>query len=92
MSEMNAAIARLDSALSRLEQAFDAAREQTGDPSLLRRELAAMVHDRDALADALDESKARELELEALAAEASEALGSAIAEVRAALGREGTGV
>ena len=40
-----------------------------------------------ALAEQLDESLAREKELQALADEASEALGTAIAEVRAALGR-----
>jgi hypothetical protein len=41
------------------------------------------------MAEELDASLSREKDLQALADEASEALGSAIAEVRAALGRDG---
>ena len=62
--------------------------ERGGQPGLLRKELAAMIEDRAKLAEQLDEALAREKELQVLADEASEALGSAIAEVRAALGRE----
>lgn len=89
MSSIDHAAIRLDKALSRLEGALDGLTERSGDPGLMRRELAAMVEDRVLLAEQLDESLAREKELQALADEASEALGAAIAEVRAALGREG---
>ena len=86
---IDAAASRLDKALRRLEGAVDGLFERAGDPNLLRQELSAMMEDRARLAEQLDESLAREKELQALADEASEALGSAIAEVRAALGREG---
>ena len=89
MSVIEAAATRLDEALRRLEGAVDRLFEQSGDPVLLRQELTAMMEDRTQLAEQLDESLAREKELQTLADEASEALGSAIAEVRAALGREG---
>lgn len=89
MSVIEAAATRLDEALRRLEGAVDRLFEQSGDPVLLRQELTAMMEDRTRLAEQLDESLAREKELQTLADEASEALGSAIAEVRAALGREG---
>ncbi|MEQ3745481.1 MAG: DUF4164 family protein [Henriciella sp.] len=89
MSSIDHAATRLDKALSRLEGALDGLAERSGDPGLMRRELTAMVEDRVLLAEQLDESLAREKELQALADEASEALGAAIAEVRAALGREG---
>lgn len=91
MSIVESAATRLDHALQRLESAVDSLFEKTGDPVLLRKELHAMMDDRARLAEQLDESLAREKELQALADEASEALGSAIAEVRAALGREGQG-
>lgn len=45
--------------------------------------------DRAKLASELDASRARERALEEAGAQASEALGHAIAEIRAALGREG---
>ncbi|GAB5458595.1 MAG: hypothetical protein Hens3KO_16250 [Henriciella sp.] len=80
---------RLDQALARLEGAVDGLFERSGDPVLARKELAAMVEDRAYLAQQLDDALAREKELQALADEASEALGAAISEVRAALGREG---
>ena len=89
MSSIDHAATRLDKALSRLEGDLDGLAERSGDPGLMRRELAAMVEDRVLLAEQLDESLAREKNLQALADEASEALGAAIAEVRAALGREG---
>ena len=89
MNAIDQATARLDKALSRLEGAVGSLFERSGDPVLARRELTAMMKDRAQLAEQLDESLAREKELQALADEASQALGAAIAEVRAALGREG---
>jgi len=88
MSVIDSAASRLDQALSRLEIAVDGLFDRSGDPVLLRQELSAMMEDRARLAEQLDESLAREKALQTLADEASEALGSAIAEVRAALGRE----
>ncbi|MEM1389964.1 MAG: DUF4164 family protein [Pseudomonadota bacterium] len=89
MSSVTASAAQLDKALSRLERAVDSLFERSGNIGLMRKELAAMIEDREQLAADLDMSMAREADLQALADEASEALGSAIAEVRAALGREG---
>ena len=89
MSVIEAAASRLEKATRRLEGAVEGLFERSGDPVLLRQELSAMMDDRARLAEQLDESLAREKELQAPADEASEALGSAIAEVRAALGREG---
>ena len=89
MSVIESAATRLDKALNRLEGAVGSLFDRSGDPVLLRQELAAMMEDRARLAEQLDESLAREKELQPLADEASEALGAAIAEVRAALGREG---
>ncbi|MEO1324899.1 MAG: DUF4164 family protein [Pseudomonadota bacterium] len=88
MSVIESAATRLDQALGRLEIAVDGLFDRSGDPVLLRQELSAMMEDRARLAEQLDESLAREKALQTLADEASEALGSAIAEVRAALGRE----
>ncbi len=88
---IEAAASRLEKATRRLEGAVEGLFDRSGDPVLLRQELTAMMEDRARLAEQLDESLAREKELQALADEASEALGSAIAEVRAALGREGRG-
>ncbi|MEL8055652.1 MAG: DUF4164 family protein [Pseudomonadota bacterium] len=89
MSSVTASAAQLDEALDRLERAVDSLFEQSGNIGLMRKELTAMVEDRERLAAELDASRAREAELQSLADEASEALGSAIAEVRAALGRDG---
>ncbi|MEM7493750.1 MAG: DUF4164 family protein [Pseudomonadota bacterium] len=89
MSSVTGSAAHLDKALSRLERAVDSLFERSGNIGLMRRELAAMTEDRERLAADLDASMAREADLQALADEASEALGSAIEEVRAALGREG---
>ena len=91
MSAIDPSVERLNNAVGRLERAVSGLFEQSGDPALLRRELAAMIEDRSKLAEELDASLAREKELQVLADEASEALGAAIAEVRAALGREGQG-
>ena len=88
MTELDPAAARLDAALTRLEAALEAHLLRAGNPAALRAEIAALATDRVNLAEALDQSLAREQELQALADEASLALGSAIEEVRAALGRE----
>jgi len=88
MNGLETATQKLNSALNSLERALDGLLEQGGQPGLLRRELNAMIEDRANLAEQLDEALAREKELQSLADEASEALGAAIAEVRAALGRE----
>ncbi len=91
MSKIDESSERLEKAVARLDRAVTGLFERSGDPSLLRRELDAMVADRANLAEQLDASLAREKDLQVLADEASEALGAAIAEVRAALGREGDG-
>lgn len=88
MANLDTSIEHLNAALGRLEGAVQSMVERTGDPLLAKRELDAMIEDRARLAEQLDESLAREKDLQVLADEASEALGAAIAEVRAALGRE----
>lgn len=88
MTELDPAAARLDAALKRLEAALEAHLLRAGNPAALRAEIAALAMDRANLAEAFDQSLAREQELQALADEASLALGSAIEEVRAALGKE----
>jgi len=85
---MDSAAGRLDAALKRLEVALDAHLNRAGDPAALRAEIAALVSDRSRIAGELDEALARELELQQLADAASDALGAAIQEVRAALGPE----
>ncbi len=91
MSEIDPAIRKLDEALNRLEGALDSLMARAGDPDVVKAELAALVSDRSRIAEELDASLARERELQVLADEASAALGSAIEEVRAAIGREGHG-
>ncbi|HRX75197.1 MAG: DUF4164 family protein [Hyphomonas sp.] len=88
MSDINRESRRLDAALKRLEGAVDALLARAGDPDVVAAEIAALVSDRERLAEELDASLARETELQALADEASTALGAAIEEVRAALGKE----
>lgn len=88
MTDLDPAAARLDAALKRLEAALEAHLLRAGNPAALRAEITALVTDRVNLAETLDQSLAREQELQALADEASLALGSAIEEVRAALGKE----
>ncbi|MFN3608457.1 MAG: DUF4164 domain-containing protein [Hyphomonas sp.] len=88
MNEMDSAALRLDAALKRLEGALEAHLTRAGDPGALKAEIAALAEDRARLAEALDSTLAREQELQALADEASEALGAAIKEVRAALSPE----
>ena len=81
----------MDLAVRRLEQAVNALAQR-----LAQRQKAAggeagaqFTDDRAKLASQLDESRARERELEAAGAEASEALGRAILEIRAALNGAG---
>jgi uncharacterized membrane protein YccC len=79
---MSSALARLDRALSALEQRIaDRLAEQARRDGLFDR-------DRARLAEELDAARARERALEDIAAEASAALGRAASEVRAALSAE----
>lgn len=89
MTNLDDAIQALDAAMTRLEENLDMVIESVGDPGLARREVQSLMTDRDRLASELDASLGRENELQALADEASVALGSAIAEVRAALEKQG---
>jgi len=91
MTNIDQAAAKLDTALKRLEGNLEAVFERSGDPGVVRREVEALTLDRARLAEELDASLARENELQKLADEASAALGSAIAEVRAALERQAVG-
>lgn len=88
MDGLQEAQRQLTTALDRLEQALESMFEQAGDPVTVARELALMQADRLRLANELDAALAREAELQALADEASAALGSAIEEVRSALAKE----
>jgi len=88
MTDLDPAALRLEAALTRLKLALEAHLLRTGNPAALRSEIAALVADRSSLAEALDQSLAREQKLQALADEASPALGAAIEEVRTALGKE----
>lgn len=85
MNDMDSAATRLDAALKRLEVALEAHLTRAGDPAALKAEITALVEDRARLAEELDSALAREQELQTLADEASDALGAAILEVRAAL-------
>lgn len=78
-SALDQAVKRLDRAVQQLEQKL-AARAQAGGSG---GEL--FDQDRARLAAELDQARAREKELEAAGAEASAALGRAIAEIQAAL-------
>ena len=89
MSLIDDAAAKLASAVKRLGGSLDTVFEQAGDPGVVRREVEALTRDRARLAEELDASLARENELQKLADEASVALGSAIAEVKAAMERQG---
>lgn len=89
MSEIDPAIRQLDEALVRLESALDSLLARAGDPDVIKAELAALTRDRSDLAEQLDASLAREQELQALADEASAALGAAIEEVKSAIGQQG---
>jgi len=85
--DFDTAISRLNRALKRLDGAVDGLFNQMDESDRAQGELDVLIRDRARLAEELDASLSREKELEEIADEASEALGSAIAEVRAALGR-----
>jgi predicted nucleic acid-binding Zn-ribbon protein len=85
--DFDTAISRLNRALKRLDGAVDGLFNQMDQSDRAQGELDVLIRDRARLAEELDASLSREKELEEIADEASEALGSAIAEVRAALGR-----
>lgn len=85
MSELKQAVEELEAALGRLEDSLDNMTDPHGRGRLMRAEAEALRKDRAQLAMDLDASRAREKELEALADEASRALGIAIAEVKAAM-------
>jgi hypothetical protein len=85
MNNLTSAVAELESALSRLETSVVNLFEDRAPNRLAEAEAEALRRDRAKLALDLDASRAREKELEALADEASKALGIAIAEVRAAI-------
>jgi len=89
MDELKLSTEKLDAALARLERVLDGVLNKAGDPAATSREVEALIADRSQLAEDLDAALAREKELQALADEASEALGAAISEVRAALNRQG---
>lgn len=88
MSNLKDSAARVDSALQRLEAALDTLFAGSDAEVASVTEVSALLEDRERLAEKLDASLAREQELQKLADEASEALGAAIAEVRAVLGEE----
>lgn len=85
MKNLQAAALELEDALARLETSVDHLFERGISSRRIHAEAEALRIDRAQLAQDLDASRAREKELEALADEASRALGSAIAEVRAAM-------
>lgn len=80
---LGAAVHRLDRALAQLEVRINALSDKASGAS---GEL--FDHDRARLAAALDASRGRERDLETAGALASQALGRAIAEIRAALGED----
>lgn len=86
MNELRQAVEELESALKRLENGVDLLTDPRSSGRLFQAEAEALRRDRAKLAEDLDASRAREKELEALADEASKALGIAIAEVKAAMG------
>jgi len=84
-SAMDLAVRRLEQAVNALEQRLAQRLKAVGGD-----ETGGLFEDdRARLASQLDESRARERELEAAGAEASEALGRAILEIRAALNGAG---
>lgn len=88
MDELKTAAKELETALRKLETSIDILfEERLSGKNLAQAEAEALRRDRAQLALDLDASRARERELEALADEASQALGIAIAEVRAAMGQ-----
>lgn len=85
MNELRQAVEELESALKRLEDSVDTLADPRSSGRVMQAEAEALRRDRAKLAEDLDASRARERELEALADEASKALGVAIAEVKAAM-------
>lgn len=83
-SALDQAARRLERAVTLLEQRL-AQRARSGEAS------GAFDQDRTRLAAELDQARARERQLEEAGAEASAALGRAIAEIRAALNGQGPG-
>ena len=81
----------LDLAARRLERAISMLESRMADKMAQASAAAGGLFDQDraTLAADLDAAKARERALEEAGAQASEALGRAIAEIRSALGREG---
>ncbi|HEY3697225.1 MAG TPA: DUF4164 family protein [Phenylobacterium sp.] len=75
---MDAAVKRLERAVAQLEQGL-------GERASTARTEGAFDEDRARLAAELDQARARERDLEAAGAQASAALGRAIAEIRATL-------
>ncbi|MCI4644950.1 MAG: DUF4164 domain-containing protein [Hyphomonadaceae bacterium] len=88
MDQLETASQRLDKAMKRLEGTLESLIEQAREPVALRRERDALLVDRDELAERLEAALSREIELEGLTEEASGAIGTAIEEVRAALGQD----
>lgn len=76
---------KLDEALERLEMVIDGLLDRSSNPAATAREVELLNQDRARLGEELDAALSREKELQSLADEASEALGSAIDEVRAAI-------
>ena len=85
MTDLKSAATDLEKAMTRLEDSVEHFFDKTLSSRLAHAEAEALRRDRAQLAQDLDASRARERELEALADEASKALGIAITEVRAAL-------
>ena len=81
----------LDLALRRLERATSLLEQRLSARGSAAKEVGLFEQDRARLAAELDEARARERELKEAGAAASEALGRAIDEIRAALA-EGPGV
>ena len=79
----------LEQAARRLERAAILLEQRLGQLAGAAEAGGLFDQDRAKLASELDASRARERALEEAGAQASEALGHAIAEIRSALGREG---
>tara|TARA_B100001179_G_C18458088_1_gene345969 strand:+ start:394 stop:672 length:279 start_codon:yes stop_codon:yes gene_type:complete len=85
MNQLRQAVEELETALKRLEDSVEGLSDPYSRSRAIHAEAEALRRDRAKLAEDLDASRARERELEALADEASRALGIAIAEVKAAM-------
>ena len=85
MDELKISTEKLDDALSRLETVIDGLLERSANPAATAKEVELLNQDRANLADQLDQALSRERELQNLADQASDALGTAIEEVKAAL-------